>query len=75
MGTEESVVAFSKLLNLKHCCYIAIDTWDNFTEENLRNAWEKLWVASMELEAEEETDLNNLNDFVDLFNDIPGFND
>ncbi|XP_008183146.1 jerky protein homolog-like [Acyrthosiphon pisum] len=75
-GTEESVVAFSKLLNLKHCCYMAADAWDNLTEENLRNAWKKLWVASMELEAEEEiTDLNNLDDFVDLFNKIPGFND
>ncbi|KAF0707292.1 jerky protein-like, partial [Aphis craccivora] len=28
----------------------------------------------MEFEAEEETDLNNLDDFVDLFNEIPGFN-
>ncbi|XP_015377198.1 PREDICTED: uncharacterized protein LOC107171470 [Diuraphis noxia] len=62
-GTGESVVAFSKLLNLKHCCYMAAVAWDNLTEENLRNAWKKLWVASMELEAEEETDLNNLDDF------------
>jgi len=37
-GTEESVVTFSKLLNLKHCCYMAADAWDNLTEENLRNA-------------------------------------
>ncbi|XP_050065139.1 jerky protein homolog-like [Aphis gossypii] len=74
-GTEESVVAFSKLLNLKHCCYMAADAWDNLTEENLRNAWKKLWVVSVEFEAEEETDLNNLDDFVDLFNEIPGFND
>jgi len=34
-----------------------------------------LWIASMEFEAEEETDLNNLDDFVDLFNEIPEFND
>jgi len=74
-STEESVVAFSKLLNLKHCCYMAADAWDNLTEENLRNAWKKLWVTSMEFEAEGETDLNNLDDFVDLFNEIPGFND
>ncbi|XP_025409561.1 jerky protein homolog-like [Sipha flava] len=75
LGTEESVVAFSKLLNLKHCCYMAADAWDNLTEKNLRNAQKKFWVASMELEAEEKTDLNNLDDFVDLFNEIPGFND
>jgi len=54
---------------------MAADAWDNFTEENLRNAWKKLWVASMELEAEEEIDRNNLDDFVDLFNEIPRFND
>jgi len=34
-GTKESVVAFSKLLNLKHCCYMATDAWDKLTEENL----------------------------------------
>jgi hypothetical protein len=74
-GTEESVDAFSKLLNLKHCFYMAADACDNLTEENLRNIWKKLWIASMELEAEEETDLNNLDDFVDLFNEISEFND
>lgn len=74
-GTEESVVAFSKAMNLKHCCYMAADAWDNLTEENLRNAWKKLWVDSEEPEAEIETDQNNLNDFVDLFNEIPGFDD
>jgi len=37
-GTEKSVVTFSKLLNLKHCCYMAANAWDNLTEENLRNS-------------------------------------
>jgi hypothetical protein len=54
-GTEESVVAFSKLLNLKHCCYMTADAWDNLTEENLQNVWKQFWVASMKLEVEEET--------------------
>jgi hypothetical protein len=54
---------------------MAADAWDNLTEKNLQNTWKKFWVASMELEAEEKTDLNNLDDFVDLFNEIPGFND
>lgn len=32
----------------------------------------KLWFASKKFGAKEETDLNNLNDFVDLFNDSLG---
>jgi hypothetical protein len=27
------------------------------------------------VKSQEKTDLNNLDDFVDLFNEIPGFND
>lgn len=59
-STKENVVAFSKSMNLKHC---------------LRNAWNKLWIVSKELENEIDTDQKNINDFVDLFNDIPGFHD
>lgn len=51
------------------------DAWKNLTVENLRNAQIKLWVVSKELENEKGTNQNNINDFVDLFNDIPGFYD
>jgi len=35
---------------------------------------EKFWIVSKELEDENKTDQNNLNHFIDLFNDIPEFN-
>lgn len=77
-GTEGSVVAFSKALNLKHCCYMIADAWDSLTEDNLRNAWKKLWHLPEEPEVEGETvnlETNDLNEFVDLFSSIPGFTD
>ncbi|XP_023247529.1 jerky protein homolog-like [Copidosoma floridanum] len=43
-GTEDGVIEFSKSLNLKHCCYMIADAWDSLTEDNLRNAWKKLWI-------------------------------
>ncbi|XP_044018036.1 jerky protein homolog-like [Aphidius gifuensis] len=73
-GTEEGVIQFAKALTLKHCCYMAADAWDNLTEENLKKAWMKLWLEPVEVETNEETD-DNVNDIVDLFNQIPGFND
>lgn len=60
-ATKESVVAFSKSTNLKHCCYIAADACENLTMENLRNAWNKLWIFSKELENEKDTDQNNIS--------------
>lgn len=71
-GTGENVVEFSKAMNLKHCCYMVADAWDTLTVENLKNAWKKLWFVSEEPEVEET---NNLSDFVNLFNEIPGFDD
>jgi len=77
-GSEDSVVAFAKALNLKHCCYMIAEAWDTLTEQNLRNAWRKLWIDPEESPAEEESvnsDSNDLNEFVGLFNSIPGFTD
>lgn len=44
------------------------------TEESQRYemGWKKLLVASKEFGAEEETYLNNFNNYVDLFNESPG---
>ena len=33
---QESVVAFSKLLNLKDCCYMLAESWELMTEDNLK---------------------------------------
>lgn len=77
-GTEGSVVAFSKALNLKHCCYMIADAWDSLTKDNLQNAWKKLWTLSEEPEVEEEninSEQNDIDEFVDLFGIIPGFTD
>lgn len=73
-GTQESVVAFFKAMNLKHCCYMIADAWDTLTEENVRNAWKNLWAVAENHKTRENTDQNDLNEFVDLFNNIPGFN-
>lgn len=74
-GTEQSILGFSKVMDLKHCCYMVADAWDTLTEESVRNAWKKLWAVAEEREAREKTDQNYLNEFVDLFNNIPGFGD
>ncbi|XP_044005578.1 jerky protein homolog-like [Aphidius gifuensis] len=71
-GTEKGVIQFAKALTLKHCCYMAADAWLNLTEENLKKAWMKLWLEPVEVETNEKTD--NVNDIVDLFNQLPDFN-
>ncbi|XP_015606874.2 jerky protein homolog-like, partial [Cephus cinctus] len=78
--TEESVVAFAKSLNLKHCCYMRANAWASLTEANLKNAWNKLWPASEEMPEEFERENSNaeeggVNEFTELFNSIPGFTD
>lgn len=72
-GTEQSIVDFSKVMDLKHCCYMVADAWDMLAEANVRNAWKKLWSVAEDREAREKTDQNYLGEFVDLFNNIPGF--
>lgn len=76
-NTEDSVVLFSKALNLKHCSYMLADAWDSLTEKNLKNSWNKLWPPSVESEQEtvEEIPRADLPEFVELFNSIPGFTD
>lgn len=54
------------------------ETRNSLTEDNLRNAWKKLGTVPEVPEIEEEyvnSERNDLNEFVDLFGSIPGFDD
>nr|CAD7398000.1 unnamed protein product [Timema poppensis] len=40
---EESVLQFVKNLSLKDAIYMVADAWGTLTDDNLKNAWKKLW--------------------------------
>lgn len=74
---EESVVQFSKKLNLKDSCYMLADSWDLLTKENLMKAWNKLWPESKQ--SDDDTDenqsetLESVREVVMLCQSVPGF--
>lgn len=76
---EESVIAFTKKINLKDCCYILVDSWANVTGENLTKAWNKLWPMPENNEVEncncgeEHEESQIVGEIVDLCQAIPGF--
>lgn len=74
----ESVVQFSKKLNLKDSSYMLADSWDLLTEENLKKAWNKLWpdITETTEDNENETEtIENVEDVTKLCQSIPGFED
>lgn len=74
----ESVVEFSKKLNLKDSCYMLADSWDLLTRENLKKAWNKLWPedsGTQEHNENETATADNVKDVTELCQSIPGFQD
>jgi len=55
-GDNESVVDFSKEVNIKDCCYMLGDAWSR-SDANLKNMLQNLWGAAAEM-AVHEQDLN-----------------
>lgn len=72
---EESVIAFTKKLNLKDCCNFLVSAWANVTQENLSNAWNKLWpkTENIEISIEDHVENVNIEQIVELCHAIPGF--
>ena len=73
---EESVVAFSKKLNLKDCCYMLAESWELMTVDNLKNAWNKLWsIEETDKNDSEEQQLQQqqTNEITNLIQSIAGF--
>lgn len=74
---EESVIQFSKKLNLKDACYMLADSWDLLTKENLKRTWNKLWPENQDSEPtthENPTEsLENVREVVALCQSVPGF--
>ena len=70
---QESVVAFSKKLNLKDCCYMLAESWESMKEDTFKNAWNKLWSTEETERSGSEEQQNN--EFTDLFQSISGFED
>lgn len=72
---EESVIEFTKKINLKDCCYMLDDSWKSLTEGNLMKAWNNLWPrpAINEDENNEGPEPELLGEIADLCNAIPGF--
>lgn len=69
---EDSVIAFSKQLNLKDCCYMLADSWSSLTTTNLRNGWNKLWEEGDK--ENESVQIDNLStDIVATCQTIPEF--
>ncbi|XP_043914003.1 jerky protein homolog-like [Protopterus annectens] len=70
---EESVVAFSKRLNLKDRCYMVADAWNTFSQDNIKKPWNRLLGERGETETTDVDASEDLNEIVDMFQAIPGF--
>lgn len=69
---EDSVITFSKQLNLKDCCHMLADSWDSLTKENLKNGWNKLWKIQDDKQIE-SVQGENMTDIAAICQNIPGF--
>nr|CAD7602450.1 unnamed protein product [Timema genevievae] len=79
---EESVLQFVKNLSLKDAIYMVEDAWGSLTDDNLKNAWKKLWPipetpnqGQDEANSQTTSDANTPTDaeVVALFQTLPGF--
>ena len=52
--SNDSVVNFSKMINLKDACFMLADALDSLTKQNVMNAWKKLWPIAEELRQQQE---------------------
>nr|CAD7393678.1 unnamed protein product [Timema cristinae] len=73
---------FVKNLSLKDTIYMVADSWGSLTDNNLKNAWKKLWLipdtpnqGQDEANSQTQSDANTPTDaeVVALFQTLPGF--
>ncbi|XP_046662996.1 jerky protein homolog-like [Homalodisca vitripennis] len=74
-ANEESVVQFAKKLNVKDCSYMIADSWSNMKESNLKNAWNKILEKTREKIEPKVTDQEDVDEFLELYGEIPGFSE
>ncbi|KAG8245417.1 hypothetical protein J6590_108198 [Homalodisca vitripennis] len=74
-ANEESVVQFAKKLNVKDCSYMIADSWSTMKESNLKNAWNKILEKTRENIEPKVTDQEDVDEFLELYGEIPGFSE
>ena len=74
---NDNVVNFSKTINLKDAGFMFSDTLDSLTEQNVMNAWKKLWPVTEELgeneQTEEQQQSQTFEEISNIAARLPGF--
>ena len=74
---NDNVVNFSKTINLKDAGFMFFDTLDSLTEQNVMNAWKKLWPVTEELgeneQTEEQQQSQTFEEISNIAARLPGF--